>query len=83
LKIDRSFMNSACEREDVKIMLRSALEMSRELGLFTVAEGVESTQQLDLLRSFGCTFAQGWLYAKAMPGPALLEWLRRYDAGEC
>lgn len=81
LKIDRSFIHGLDERENVQIMLRSALEMARELGLVTVAEGVESGQELQLLRTFGCTFAQGWLFAKAMPGSDLTEWLRKYEAG--
>jgi EAL domain-containing protein (putative c-di-GMP-specific phosphodiesterase class I) len=46
LKIDRSFVHGVCERDNVQIMLRSALEMAAELGLVTVAEGVESKQEL-------------------------------------
>jgi EAL domain-containing protein (putative c-di-GMP-specific phosphodiesterase class I) len=80
LKIDRSFIHTVFEREDMQIMLRSALEMSRELGLITVAEGVESSRELELLRGLGCTFVQGWLFAKAMPGHDLVPWLRRHEA---
>jgi EAL domain-containing protein (putative c-di-GMP-specific phosphodiesterase class I) len=81
LKIDRSFVHGVCERDNVQIMLRSALEMAAELGLVTVAEGVESKQELRLLENPGCTFAQGWLFAKAMPAVELADWIRLYEPG--
>jgi EAL domain-containing protein (putative c-di-GMP-specific phosphodiesterase class I) len=79
LNIDRSFVRGVCERENVQIMLRSALEMASERGLVTVAEGVEAKQELQLLQNLGCTFAQGWLFAKAMSGVELADWLRKYE----
>ncbi len=79
LKIDRSFVRGACDRENLQVMLRSAIEMASELGLVTVAEGVESEQELRLLQDYGCTFAQGWLFAKPMPGAQLVDWLRSYN----
>lgn len=78
LKIDRSFVKSEYESDKRQVMLRSAVEMANELGLVTVAEGVESMQELLLLRACGCTLAQGWLFAKAMPGPEMAAWLREY-----
>ncbi len=74
LKIDRSFVHGVHERESVQVMLRSALEMARRLGLNTVAEGVESVEDLWLLQEYGCTFVQGWLMGKAMPATELAEW---------
>src|SRR5580658_6470994 len=71
LKIDRSFVHGVHERESVQVMLRSALEMAKRLGLNTVAEGVESIQDWRLLHEYGCTFVQGWLMAKAMPAEAV------------
>jgi EAL domain-containing protein (putative c-di-GMP-specific phosphodiesterase class I) len=74
LKIDRSFVHGVHERESVQVMLRSALEMAKRLGLNTVAEGVESLQDWWLLREYGCTFVQGWLMGKAMPAAELGAW---------
>jgi EAL domain-containing protein (putative c-di-GMP-specific phosphodiesterase class I)/FixJ family two-component response regulator len=80
LKIDRSFVHGVHERESVQVMLRSALEMAKRLGLNTVAEGVESLQDLWLLQEYGCTFVQGWLMAKAMPAGEVMDWIRGHEA---
>lgn len=78
LKIDRSFVQGACEREQLQVMLRSAIEMANELGLVTVAEGVEAEQELRLLQDYGCRLGQGWLFAKAMPAADLDKWLQSH-----
>ena len=77
LKIDRSFVHGAADRESLQVILRSALDMASELGLETVAEGVESLQDWQLVRQFGCTLAQGWLLAKAMSPTEFEPWLQR------
>src|SRR5215469_3395648 len=75
LKIDRTFVHGAHERDSLQVILRSALEMASQLGIETVAEGVECLQDWRLLRQYGCKLAQGWLLAKAMPGAELEGWL--------
>jgi len=75
LKIDRTFVHGAHERDSLQVILRSALEMASQLGIETVAEGVECLQDWRLLRQYGCKLAQGWLLAKAMPGDELEGWL--------
>jgi EAL domain-containing protein (putative c-di-GMP-specific phosphodiesterase class I) len=75
LKIDRTFVHGAHERDSLQVILRSALEMASQLGIETVAEGVENLQDWRLLRQYGCKLAQGWLLAKAMPGDELEGWL--------
>ena len=77
LKIDRTFVHGASERENLQVILRSALDMASELGLETVAEGVESLEDWNLVRRYGCTMAQGWLLAKAMPGDQFEPWLKQ------
>ena len=77
LKIDRSFVHGAADRESLQVILRSALDMANELGLETVAEGVESLQDWKLVRQYGCTLAQGWLLSKAMPAGEFEPWLQR------
>lgn len=66
LKIDKSFVTSVCEDENDRIMVRSTINLSHELGLRVVAEGVEDEQTLELLRSLGCDYAQGYFLGKAM-----------------
>ena len=77
LKIDRTFVHGASERESLQVILRSALDMASELGLETVAEGVESLEDWHLVRQYGCTMAQGWLLAKAMPAEQFEPWVQQ------
>jgi EAL domain-containing protein (putative c-di-GMP-specific phosphodiesterase class I)/CHASE2 domain-containing sensor protein len=67
LKIDKSFVTSVCEDDNDRIMVRSTINLSHELGLKVVAEGVEDAATLELLRSLECDYAQGYLIGKAMP----------------
>ena len=79
LKIDRSFVHGAHRRKGLRVILESALDMARGLELSTVAEGVETMEDWRLLQQFGCTAAQGWLIAKAMPGDELLSWTKAHQ----
>ncbi|MBI4741226.1 MAG: response regulator [Betaproteobacteria bacterium] len=80
LKLDRSFVRGAAEKPATRAILASTIEMARKLKLSTVAEGVETQGDLDLVRGLGCDLAQGWLIARAMPVEELIEWLRARDA---
>jgi PAS domain S-box-containing protein len=82
LKIDRSFVQGAAERPTARAILSSSLDMARKLGLTSVAEGVETQAELDLVRGLGCDLIQGWLIAKAMPSDALLVWLKQRETHE-
>jgi len=78
LKIDRSFVHGAYQRENLRVLLQSALSMARQLGLITVAEGIETIEDWRLLQASGCTLGQGFLIAKPMPAEALPAWLQNY-----
>jgi EAL domain-containing protein (putative c-di-GMP-specific phosphodiesterase class I) len=78
LKVDRSFVHGAHERDNLQVILRSALDMAKELRLTSVAEGVETMQDWRLLQRFGCTLGQGWLIARAMPGADIVPWLKQH-----
>ncbi len=77
LKLDRSFVRGAAEKPAALAILASTLEMAGKLKLSTVAEGVETQADLDLVRGLGCNLVQGWLVARAMPLAALLDWLEK------
>jgi EAL domain-containing protein (putative c-di-GMP-specific phosphodiesterase class I) len=79
LKIDRSFVHDAHQRKHLRVILQSALDMARQLGLVTVAEGIESLEDWRLLQECGCGIGQGYLIAKPMPAPDLLPWLKRHQ----
>jgi EAL domain-containing protein (putative c-di-GMP-specific phosphodiesterase class I) len=80
LKIDRSFVHGAHDRESLRVILRSALDLAGKLGIETVAEGLETMPDWRLLREYGCTLAQGWLLAKAMPAERFAPWLKTHLA---
>jgi PAS domain S-box-containing protein len=80
LKLDRSFVQGAAERPTVRAILSASIDMARKLRLSTVAEGVETQADLDLVRGLGCDLVQGWLIAKAMPVAELIDWLRHRAA---
>lgn len=78
LKIDRSFVHGAHANPSLRAILRSAIEMAKRLGIRSVAEGIETLQDWQLLRSYGCNVGQGWLIGKAMPAAELRGWLRQH-----
>jgi PAS domain S-box-containing protein len=75
LKLDRSFVQGAQNNSAARTILASSVSMAKHLHLTTVAEGVETQEELDLIRGLGCDLIQGWLIAKAMPVQELISWL--------
>ncbi len=67
IKIDQSFVRNLVDDPDDKALCEAIVVMAHKLGLKVVAEGVETELQLDLLAAYGCDYAQGWLYSKAVP----------------
>ncbi|HAG69459.1 MAG TPA: GGDEF domain-containing protein [Lachnospiraceae bacterium] len=70
IKIDRSFMpigDNSQEDEKRKVMLKSVIGMTQALGLKCIAEGVETVDQIILLKKYGCYFVQGYYFDKPLP----------------
>ena len=78
LKIDRAFVHGAHQRTNLRVILQSALDMSRQLGLVTVAEGIETLPDWQLVRDSGCGVGQGFLVSPAMPAERLPEWIEQH-----
>ena len=76
LKIDKSFVGGMEEREENRKLVHAMINLAHNLNLEVVAEGVETAEQLALLRLFGCDQAQGYLISKPLPLPELVEYLR-------
>jgi EAL domain-containing protein (putative c-di-GMP-specific phosphodiesterase class I) len=74
-KVDRSFVHGAGRDASLRTIFEASLGMARQLGMKTVAEGVEDRDDWDFLRAAGCDLAQGWFIAKPMPADALPEWI--------
>jgi EAL domain-containing protein (putative c-di-GMP-specific phosphodiesterase class I) len=67
IKIDQSFVRNLVDGSADKALCEAIIVMAHKLGLKVIAEGVETKQQRDVLAAFGCDYAQGWLYSKAIP----------------
>ena len=67
IKIDRSFVRDVTSDPTDAAMVRAILQMADAFGMSTVAEGVETPEQLAFLREHGCNYAQGFLFSKPMP----------------
>jgi predicted signal transduction protein with EAL and GGDEF domain len=67
IKIDRSFVSELAMRGDSMAIVRAVTGLGRSLGISTTAEGVETSEQLALLRSEGCNEVQGYLFGPARP----------------
>jgi diguanylate cyclase (GGDEF)-like protein len=80
IKIDRSFVMNMEQDENDAVIVRSTIELGRNLGLRVVAEGVESEAIWDDLARLDCDQAQGYYLSRAMPGQALARWLRDREA---
>jgi len=67
LKLDRSFLvNLESDKKGINI-LRGMINLSRELGLRTVCEGIETREQMEMLKEMKCIYGQGFFYARPMP----------------
>ncbi len=74
VKLDHAFVSR--EFGEMPSVLGSVIEMAHRIGLQVVAEGVETREQSQLLRSMNCDELQGFFYSKALPGRAVLPYLR-------
>jgi EAL domain-containing protein (putative c-di-GMP-specific phosphodiesterase class I) len=67
IKIDRSFVRDLAISLEARAILSTIVELARTLGMRTTAEGVETAEQLDIVREYGCTLAQGFLFHRPHP----------------
>lgn len=75
LKIDRGFVHGAWRDSSIKAIFDASMSLGRQLGIMTVAEGVEDRADWNFLRKAKCDLAQGDFIGKAMPGKDIPEWL--------
>jgi EAL domain-containing protein (putative c-di-GMP-specific phosphodiesterase class I) len=71
IKIDQTFVREMPERADCTAIVCAIANLGRELGMVTVAEGVETSEQLALVRAAGCKQAQGFLFSRPLPAAQL------------
>ncbi|WP_338530346.1 putative bifunctional diguanylate cyclase/phosphodiesterase [Nitratireductor thuwali] len=82
IKIDKVFVEEIGVNQDHNAIVASIITMASSLGMTTVAEGVETAEQLQILRGAGCDEVQGYLLSKPLPGAELIDYLRSLEDGK-
>ena len=80
LKIDRSFVSGMNTNRGNATIVRSTVDLAKQLGLRTIAEGVETVAELRALASMGCDEIQGYYLAKPMPSAEVITWVEMRHA---
>ncbi len=80
LKIDRSFVTPMLNDENDLIIVRSTINMAHDLGLKTIAEGVEDSATLTELDELGCDQVQGYHFSKPVPAEAFISWADAFQS---
>ncbi|MCY0386721.1 EAL domain-containing protein [Robbsia sp. Bb-Pol-6] len=75
VKIDRSFVSGLTATPDNRVLVEAVLNLGRSLDIDIVAEGVESAEDLHILRGLGCENMQGYYLARPMPAAAVMTWI--------
>lgn len=77
LKVDRGFVSTMARHRESRKIVASVIGLGQSLGMVTVAEGVETAEQADMLMWLGCDLAQGWRYGKPVARENIAELLTR------
>lgn len=79
IKLDKKFMENMMLSDKGRLILEQVIAMANKLGLELLAEGVETKEQVELLRSIGCDQVQGYYYAKPMPEEIFFKLLQKQN----
>jgi EAL domain-containing protein (putative c-di-GMP-specific phosphodiesterase class I) len=82
LKLDQSFVRGLPHDRDDLAICTAVIAMGQALGLKVIAEGVETTEQLEVLRRLGCDVGQGYLFARPLPAPQFMDFVQRHGGME-
>ncbi len=81
LKIDKSFVNDIEKDENSLNLVETVIAMAQKMNLITVAEGVETQSQLEILNNLGCDEVQGYLFSPPVPEQEFKEFLNQHTPG--
>jgi EAL domain-containing protein (putative c-di-GMP-specific phosphodiesterase class I) len=79
IKIDRSFVNEAVTSAHHRVLIEATVWVAQSLGMATVAEGIETPQQLAVVRALGCEKGQGYLFSRPLTDEKLTTWLMQSE----
>jgi diguanylate cyclase (GGDEF)-like protein len=80
VKIDRSFVSQADTSHHHRVLIEATVKVAQSLGMKTVAEGIETQSQADVVRAQSCAKGQGYFYSRPLESSALLAWLAGHEA---
>lgn len=80
LKVDQGFVHGAASNDTLRAICCASLSLAQQMGMKTVAEGVEDQDDWDFLRTTGCHLAQGYFIAKPMPAGEIPDWINAWEA---
>jgi len=78
MKIDQCFVKELENNDKDEIICRTLINLSQGLEMTTVAEGIENQQQLDILRSLGCNYGQGYFFSQPLPLDKAIDFMKQY-----
>ena len=79
IKIDRAFVGDLADSRNVLAVIHATIALVDNLGMSSIAEGVEEASQTAILESLGCRYAQGYFFSRPVPADALLDALSPGD----
>ena len=79
IKIDRSFIKELGIAHDCAVIIRAVTQLGHSLGMITTAEGVETEDQLNILRAEGCNQVQGYLFSRPRPNSEVLQLIKKFE----
>jgi EAL domain-containing protein (putative c-di-GMP-specific phosphodiesterase class I) len=79
IKIDRGFVQDAARDERARVIVEKTIEIGHELGMRVLAEGVETSEQLEFLKDRGCDAAQGFFFCRPLPAAKFVSWATRWQ----
>ncbi|MGM0897397.1 MAG: putative bifunctional diguanylate cyclase/phosphodiesterase [Bacillota bacterium] len=82
LKVDRSFVHQITVKEENRHIVEAIIKMAHSLRMKVVAEGAETTEEVDILKRLGCDVVQGYAYAKPMLPQEIHEYIEEIELGQ-
>jgi len=81
IKIDKTFIDEIGQTQEGTLLVSQIIELSKAMGAYIVAEGIEQSEQVDILKTMGCELGQGFYLARPMPPEKLLTWIQARHVG--
>jgi EAL domain-containing protein (putative c-di-GMP-specific phosphodiesterase class I) len=82
LKIDRAFVMGCHTSHQSRVIVKTMIDLAHNLGLITVAEGVDCVDHIRVLQQLGCDIVQGYFIGRPMTAEAATEWMRKGAASD-